>query len=97
MYIRRFKSQFVQCYANQKLYFETIVMSRKEEAYAALKQNLDISTNNLKIVMNNINLLLKNQRHNYLIAFDEAKMHFLIKLQINIFRNLLTFVTPYAL
>jgi hypothetical protein len=51
----------------------------------------------LKIVMNSIDLLLMNQRHDFLMIFDETRMRFLMKLKVNIFSNLQSFVTSYAL
>jgi hypothetical protein len=48
-------------------------------------------------VVDNINLLLMNQRHDFLILFDEARMRFPMELKINVFSNVQSFVTPYAL
>lgn len=48
-------------------------------------------------MVDSIDLLLINQRHDFLMAFDEAKMRFPIELKINVFSNLQGFVTPYAL
>jgi hypothetical protein len=97
IYIVRFKTRFVQCYINQKLHFETTVISRDEETHAMLKRNLNLSIDDLKIVVNSIDLLLFNQRHDYLLTIDETRMRYLKKLQINIFRNLRSFVTSYAM
>lgn len=58
---------------------------------------LTFIVNDLKIVMNNINLLLMNQRHDFLMIFEETRMRFSMKLKINIFSNLQSFLTSYAL
>jgi hypothetical protein len=97
IYIQFFKRKFVRCFINQVLNFNTIVTFREKEAHAVLKRNLELSTRDLKLVVDNIDLLLKNQRHDYLIAFEEAKMRFSLKFRIDLFRNLSTLMTSYAL
>ena len=51
----------------------------------------------LKTVVNKIDLLFVNQRNDYLIAFDEVKMRFSQKLRQSIFRDLCEFVILFAL
>lgn len=51
----------------------------------------------LKLVVDKIDVLLINQRNDYLIAFDEAKMRLPKNLRQPIFRDLIGHVTPYAL
>jgi hypothetical protein len=95
-YIRRYKTRFVRFYINKKWHFGTTVTSREEGAHAVLKRSLVLSTGDLKIVVDSLDLQLKNQRYDYLIAF-EAKMRFPMKLKIDIFRDIQSFVTSIAL
>jgi hypothetical protein len=71
--------------------------SRDEKEHAVLKKQLRSSTSDLKIVMNEINLLLINEQHNYMIDMTEAKMRYLIELRRSVFDQLTSFVTSVAL
>jgi hypothetical protein len=46
---------------------------RSESEHAVLKDQLLTLIEDLKTVVNKINLLLINEMHNHLIAFDEVK------------------------
>jgi hypothetical protein len=69
------------------------VTSRDEKAHAVLKRQLESSIENLKTVMNDINLLLINEQHNYLIDINDAKLRYLIELRKLVFDQLASFVT----
>jgi hypothetical protein len=71
--------------------------SRGEEEHAVLKRQLESSTNDLKTVINDINLLLVNEQHNYLIDMTETKMRYSIELRRSVFDQLASFVTSVAL
>jgi hypothetical protein len=73
------------------------VTSRDESEHAVLKRQLRSSIDDLKTVMNKINLLLINEQHNYLIEMKEAKMRYLIELRKFIFDQLTSFITSTAL
>ena len=92
-----YKRRFVKCFTDQVLHFGTTSTSKGEGAHAVLKRNLITSTEDLKTVVENLDLMLINQRHDYLIAAEEAKVRYPMDLKIDVFRNLAAFVTPYAL
>ena len=92
-----YKRRFVKCFIDQMLHFDTTSTSKGEGAHAVLKKNLIISTENLKTVIENLNLMLINQRHDYLIAAKKAKIRYSMNLKIDAFRNLIAFVISYAL
>jgi len=62
-----------------------------------LKRNLRFSTDDLKKIVDCIELMLLNQRNDYLIVFDEAKMRLAHDLRLSIFRDLHAQVTLFAL
>jgi hypothetical protein len=67
-YIRDHRRRFVKAYTNQVLHFETTMSSHSEIEHAQLKRYLRASTDDLKTMIDSINLMLKNQIHNHLIA-----------------------------
>jgi hypothetical protein len=96
-YLRDYKRRFVRYFINQFLHFGITITFRGEKEHAALKRQLRESIENLKSVMNEINLLLINEHQNYLIAFDEIKMKFPRDLRRSVFHQLAAYVTSYAL
>ena len=52
---------------------------------------------NLKHVVDSINILLSNERSNYKLKLDEAKMKAGRDIRIPIFRDVIRKVTPFAL
>jgi hypothetical protein len=79
------------------LHFDITVTSRDERAHAVLKRQLESSIENLKTMMNEINLLLINEQHNYLIDINDAKLRYLIELRKHVFDQLTSFVILVAL
>jgi hypothetical protein len=51
----------------------------------------------LKTMMNNINLLLKNEIHDHLIEWNENKIRYSVECRKSIFHQLSAFVTSYAI
>ncbi len=96
-YIRDYRRRFVKCYTNQVLHFDTTMTSRDESEHAVLKRQLRSSIDDLKTMMNEINLLLINEHHNYLIEMKKTKMRYFIELRKFIFDQLTSFVTSTAL
>ena len=92
-----YKRRFVKCFIDQMLHFGTISTFRGEGAHAVLKKNLITSTENLKTVIENLDFMLINQRHDYLITAKEIKIRYFMNLKIDVFRNLAAFVISYAL
>jgi hypothetical protein len=62
-----------------------------------LKRQLGSSTGNLKTVIDEINLLLINEQHNYLIDINDAKLRYSIELRKFVFDQLASFVVFVAL
>ncbi len=60
---------------NQILHFNNNAISRSEDDHAMLKRNLRFSIDDLKKIINCIDLMLLNQRNDYIIVFEETKMH----------------------
>jgi hypothetical protein len=96
-YIRNYRRRFVKCYTNQVLHFDTTVTSRGEGGHAVLKRRLRSSMSDLKTMMNDINLMLVNEHHNYLIEMKKARMRYSIELRRSIFDQLVSYVTSIAL
>jgi hypothetical protein len=71
--------------------------SRSEDEHAVLKRQLESSSGDLKTMIDEINLLLNNQHHEHLIAFEEARTRFPNELRKLIFRHLAAFVSSYVL
>lgn len=69
----------------------------KKKAHSALKQNLLNFINDLKIIVNNLNIVLLNQRHDYFITIKKIKIRFFMRFNIFAFRNITAHVTSYAL
>ena len=91
------KEKFITCYINKFLHFRNNATSRSEGGHRTLKRNLKFSTGDLKTVVDAIELLLTNQRHDYLNAFEIAKTRLSLKLRVPILRELTPYVTPFAL
>jgi uncharacterized membrane protein YobD (UPF0266 family) len=71
--------------------------SRDESEHAMLKRQLDSFIEDLKTMIDEINLLLMNEYHNYLLKFEKTKMRLSMKLRKSIYRELQAFVTFYVL
>ncbi len=97
IYILHYRRRFVKCFIDKITHFDIIVTSREEDAHAILKRNLITFIEDLKIMMNNLNLLLINQRHDYLIEFANVKIRYSLQCRIDLFQNIFAFVTSYAL
>ncbi len=96
-YIKDYRRRFIKCYTNQVLHFDTTLTSRDEDEHAVLKRQLESSIDDLKTMMNKINLLLINEHHNYQIEKKEARMRYFIELRKLIFDQLTSFVTSTAI
>jgi hypothetical protein len=91
-YIEHYRRRFVKCYIDEILHFETTMIFRSEDEHAQLKRHLESSIENLKIVIDNIKLLLINQIHDHAIALDDAKLRYSAHLRKSIFQQLFAFV-----
>ncbi len=97
IYIRDYRRRFIKCYTNQILHFDITMTSRGESAHALLKRQLGKSTDDLKTVVNDINLMLINERQNHQINLDENRIRYSMKLRKSIFQQLASFVINVAL
>lgn len=68
------------------LHFEITIISREENSHAIIKRQLKTFSEDFKIVINVIKLLLVNQTHNYNLAISATKIRYLIKLRLLIFQ-----------
>jgi hypothetical protein len=71
--------------------------SRDENAHALLKRQLEKSIDDLKTVVNDINLMFINERQNHRIDLDENRIRYFMKLRKSIFQQLASFVINVAL
>ena len=90
-------SKWVKCFIDRILHFNTTTTSRGEGGHAILKKQLGSSTENIKTMIDNIDLLLINESHNYYLNLDIAKNRYPFDLNQPIFRQIRAYVTPYAI
>jgi hypothetical protein len=79
------------------LSFENTIISRAEDNHAKLKRALRLFAENLKKMINVIEILLKNERSEYLIAHEEAKTRLLRSCSVVALINLRIFISFFAL
>jgi hypothetical protein len=91
-YIDEFKHRLIKCYINQVLYFNITTTSRDESEHAILKRRLRFSIEDLKMMINDINLLLTNEFHNHFLIIENAKIRFFMNLRKFIFQQIVLYV-----
>ncbi len=74
------------------LHFNITTTSRDENEHAMLKRRLRFSIEDLKTMMNDINLLLINELHNHFLVVENAKIRFLMRLNKFIFQQVASYV-----
>ena len=97
IYITNYRQRFVRCYTNRLLHFETITTSRNETGHAALKRQLKSSIENLKTMIDDINLMLMNEYQNHLIKFNEIRIKLFMKFRKSIFQHFVVYVISTVL
>jgi hypothetical protein len=97
IYIAKFRRHFVKCFINKILHFEIITISRDEDSHAILKRQLKSSSEDLKTMINAINLLLMNEYQNYRLKLKDEKTRYSLNLRQKIYRRLCAHITHYAL
>ncbi len=97
IWIRSFDRKIIKCYINKIRHFFFTIISRSKNAHRVLKHNLKFSTDDLKMMMNNIEILLMNQRKNYAMKLNDAKMRVSFDLKISSFRDLILHVISHVL
>ncbi len=96
-WISLYKRKFIKCYTDRVLTFDNHAILRSEEDHSMLKRNLRFITDDLKKIVDCIELMLLNQRNDYLIVFDEVKMRLAHDLRLPIFRDLHAQIILFAL
>jgi hypothetical protein len=79
------------------LHFDIIITSRDEGGHAVLKRKLESSSEDLKTMIDSVNLLLINQHHDYLLSLKEQKVRYSLDLRKKIFQQLVSHISHYAL
>jgi hypothetical protein len=79
------------------LSFDNIITFRAEEDHVKLKRALKTFIEDLKKVINVIELLLKNERSKYLLAYEDAKARISINCNIYALKHFQTFISFYVL
>ncbi len=97
IWIRSFDRKIIKCYINKIRHFFIISTSRSKSAHRVLKHNLKFFIDDLKMMMNNIEILLMNQRKEYATKFDETKIRVSFDLKISSFKDLISHVISHAL
>ncbi len=93
IYIEHYRRRFIKCYTDQVLHFETTMTSRSENEHSQLKRHLESSTEDLKIVIDSIKLLLINQIQNYHLQLNDVRLRYSAHLRKFIFQQLSAFVS----
>ncbi len=96
-YIMNYRRRFIKYYINRMLHFDITMISRDEDSRAILKRQLSKFTDDLKTVMNDINLILIDELHNYCIALNDDRMRSSIELRKLIFDQLTSLIITNAL
>jgi hypothetical protein len=96
-YIIDFRHHFVKAYINQVLHFNTIITSRDEGGHAVLKRQLGSFIEDLKTMIDDIDLLLINELHNHLIALDETKVRYPLNLRKSIYQQIASYTTFFVI
>jgi hypothetical protein len=84
IYITHVK-HFVKCFINRVLHFDITTTFRDENEHVVFKRQLKISKDDLKTLIKDIDLLLINEHHNYLLKLNDDKMRFFMKFRKSIF------------
>jgi hypothetical protein len=92
-----YRRRFIKYYINRMLHFDITMISRDEDSRAILKRQLSKFTDDLKTVMNDINLILIDELHNYCIALNDDRMRSSIELRKLIFDQLTSLIITNAL
>jgi hypothetical protein len=84
--------RFAKCFSNRILHFNTTITSRDERRHAVMKRQLRTLTDDLKIVINEISLILINEYHDFQIRLNENRARFSMKLRKLIFQQIFFYI-----
>lgn len=93
----RWKHRIIKCYTNHMLFFYHSTASCAEDSHAKLKRVLRIFIDDLRQIVQIIELLLKHERTKYFIAHEKAKSRVSKNYAIDTLKNLQLYVSSYAL
>jgi hypothetical protein len=79
------------------LSFDNSITFRVESEHFKLKRALETSIEDLKKIINVINLMLKNQRSSYIVTHEEFKSRLARNCIIEALQNLQRFISSYVL
>ncbi len=91
-YIVDFQNRFVKIFINQVLHFDIIITFREEDEHSMLKRQLNVSTEDFKIVIKSIDLLFMNEYINHLLVIDNAKIRFSLNLKHCVYQLIFLYV-----
>jgi len=92
-----FKWSIVHFWVDQNPHFGNRVTSRVESAHSTLKRYLQVSTGDLRSVLEKIDLLLLNQHQEHDAALETARQRIPYDVNIPLFAELIGKITPFAL
>jgi hypothetical protein len=92
-----FRYQLIHYWTNKVYHFGHHVTSRVEGAHNTLKGYLQVSTGDLKTVLDNVEQLLTSQHTELEAALADAKLRPGHNIQIPLFADVISRATPYAL
>jgi hypothetical protein len=92
IYIIDFRDRFIKIFINQMLHFDIIITSREKDAHAILKRQLNVSIEDLKTIINEIDLLLMNKYSNHTLVIENAKIRFSFELRLSIYQLIASYV-----
>ena len=106
------RKKWVKYYTDKVLHFDNIITSRDEKRHHVVKNRLQYSIDefksqlfvailtiidDLKTIMNKLNLLFIDRRHDYVQTREKTKTRLFHDLRFQLFRNLIFRVTSFAL
>ena len=97
IWIRLFVDKIIKCHINRICHFFFTITSRSEDTHRILKQQLKFSIEDLKSMIDKIEILLMNQKKNYAIKLDVVKMRVFFDLQIFLFRGVISKISSHVL
>ena len=92
-----YRNKIVKTWTNRLLHLGNTAISRVEGAHHKLKSSLQVSTGDLKTVVDKIQVLLTGQHSEFKIASEIARSRLPHMVNIPLFTALLGHVTPFAL
>lgn len=90
-------TKFVKCFIDQVLHFNITIISCAEDEHKALKKQLKSLTKDFKTIIDQIDLLLINEFHDYKLNFDDVKNCYSLNLNKFIFYQIKIYIILHAI